>query len=263
MKLDFHKFHGNGNDFILIDNLTKPVNLTAEQIARICHRRFGVGADGLIEINPSATEDFSMKYYNADGYEGTMCGNGGRCAAAFAHLKGYVSNKMRFEAIDGFHLAEIERELKKETAWHVAIQLRDVSEIKPIEGGFYIDTGSPHVVLFTDHLDNMDVFKEGKKIRESADYNPDGVNVNFVKVSDEVLKVRTFERGVEDETLSCGTGVTAAAIAASRLYKKNSWQVITSGGDFQIDFEMDESKVWRVWLRGPAELICSGMIKLD
>jgi len=263
MKIDFFKFHGNGNDFVLIDNLTKSVMLTAGQIAGICHRQFGVGADGLIEINPSSEVDFAMKYYNADGLEGTMCGNGGRCAAAFAYFKGYAPEKMRVEAVDGFHQAEIERITEVGSAWYVALQLNDVTEIKPVDMGFYLDTGSPHIVVFADGVKQLNVYEEGKKIRESDAFSPDGVNVNFVEVVQETLFVRTFERGVEDETLSCGTGVSAAAIAAGHVFEKNEWQVKTPGGDFLIHFKRQESAVREVWLHGPAVLVFGGSLTIN
>ncbi len=262
MKITFFKFHGNGNDFILVDGMTNPVKLTTEQIRQMCHRRFGIGADGLMEIFPDTHHAFAMKYYNSDGLEGTMCGNGGRCIAAFAFWQGYDGNKFSFQAIDGVHQAVIESVIQPEKQWFVSLQMQDVKDIEQVESDFYINTGSPHLIKFVDDVHAIDVFTLGRKIRQTTCLESGGVNVNFVQRTPYGLFVRTYERGVEDETMSCGTGVTASAIAAGILNNKNNWDIETRGGRFKVDFINELSTRTQVWLRGPANLTFSGEIEL-
>ncbi|MDP2721492.1 MAG: diaminopimelate epimerase [Bacteroidales bacterium] len=262
MILPFYKFHGNGNDFILVDNMSASVNLTEDQIRRVCHRRFGVGADGLIEISPSDKQDFTMKYYNADGLEGTMCGNGGRSVSAFAFMKQYASQSLTFDAVDGVHRAVIDREIQPGKEWFVSLQMQDVKTIEQDGNDFFIDTGSPHLVKFVENVHSLDVFSKGRKLRNNTRLEWGGVNVNFVETTQDELFVRTYERGVEDETLSCGTGVTASAIAAGIRFGKSNWAIETPGGRFKVDYHMEEWGRSRVWLRGPAELICTGEVNL-
>ncbi len=262
MKLSFFKFHGNGNDFILLDGMTNPVRLSTEQIKHLCDRRFGIGADGLMEISPDADLPFSMKYYNSDGLEGTMCGNGGRCIAAFAFRQGYAGKQCAFRAIDGVHQAVIEEVMQPGQQWFVSLQMQDVQHIEQVDNEFFIDTGSPHLVKFVEDVQALDVFAEGRKIRRTTRLETGGVNVNFVQVVPDGLFVRTYERGVEDETLSCGTGVTASAIAAGILYRKNRWAIHTRGGDFRVDFSDATETRTEVWLRGPATLSFVGEIEL-
>lgn len=258
MKVPFYKFHGNGNDFIVIDGMTESVILTKNQVQHLCHRRFGIGADGLIQIIPSENYAFIMKYFNSDGNESTMCGNGGRCISAFAFMRGYVESKFSFEAIDGIHQAVVEGEIIKNVQWFVSLQMQDVVSFEAEGHDLFLDTGSPHLVRFVEEVDHLDVFVEGRKLRNATRPETGGVNVNFVQLLDDHLFVRTYERGVEEETLSCGTGVTASAIAAGLKFNRNDWNIETLGGKFKVDFEIENKVIREVWLRGPAEMICWG-----
>ncbi len=262
MKLHFYKFHGNGNDFIIIDNRNSKIELTTSQINKLCNRRFGIGADGLMLLESSEKFDFSMVYYNSDGNLSSMCGNGGRCIAAFANMLGLVDSKMKFEAYDGVHEAVIESETLEFVEWDVSLQLADVMNIEVGDEYCFLDTGSPHYVEFVDDVSKIDVVNEGRLIRESDQFKPHGTNVNFVEKSNDSIIVRTYERGVEEETLSCGTGVTAAAIAASLQTGQKSVLVHTKGGDFNINFDFENTKFTNVWLRGPARLVFEGDINI-
>ena len=209
MTLHFYKYQGTGNDFVMLDNRTGtfPKEDTT-LVNKLCDRRFGIGADGLILLEKSDTVDFTMVYYNADGNESSMCGNGGRCLVAFAKQLKVIKHKATFTAIDGLHHATIKDGV-------VSLQMIDVTRIESYKSHTFLNTGSPHHIEFVANVDAIDIQKSGKEIRYGAPYYDEGTNVNFVEVIDSsTLKVRTYERGVEDETLSCGTGVTAAAIAA-------------------------------------------------
>ncbi|MDY0099180.1 MAG: diaminopimelate epimerase [Bacteroidales bacterium] len=260
MDIPFNKYHGTGNDFIIIDNRTGIFAPSGPGfIKTLCDRRFGIGADGLIVIGPSVYGDFRMTYYNSDGYEGTMCGNGGRCAAHFALRSGIAREKMSFSATDGFHRAEYINEL-------IRLSMNDIPDPVMIKGSYFINTGSPHYVVFTEDPDTIDVFQEGKKLRWSSDFPEGGTNVNFVKADSKGLYVRTFERGVEDETLSCGTGVTASAIAAvlsGHFVSSPPVNVRTRGGDLSVDFRLADGRITDVWLTGPATFVFEGYFKLD
>jgi diaminopimelate epimerase len=256
MTITFNKYQGAGNDFIVIDNrnaIFNPEN--SDLINKLCDRRFGIGADGLILINIIADYDFEMKYFNSDGFEGTMCGNGGRCASDFAIRSGIGGKKLSFKAIDGLHEAFSEDGL-------IRLRMNDVNETRIVNGNYFINTGSPHYVIFTKDLSNLDVFNEGKKIRWSKDFSPAGTNVNFVEPADNGIFVRTFERGVENETLSCGTGVTASAIASvlSGHFDTKSVKVRTKGGDLKVEFEVEGEKITNIWLCGPATFVFEGKI---
>lgn len=258
MTIVFNKYQGAGNDFIIIDNRKGRFNPSdSELIKRLCDRRFGIGADGLILISSSSEYNFVMKYFNADGFEGSMCGNGGRCSADFALKNGISCNNMIFNAIDGPHKAVKEKEI-------VRLQMNDVKETRLIKNNYFINTGSPHYILFSPDIDSIDVFKEGKKIRLSDDFAPEGTNVNFVQVTESGIYVRTFERGVEDETLACGTGVTASAIATvlSGKYDKNSVNVRTRGGNLNVKFKIEGTEVKDIWLSGPATFVYEGEIEV-
>ena len=252
MKIDFSKYHGTGNDFILIDNKKEQINLTEEKIAHLCHRHFGIGADGLIYMLPSSNFSFKMKYFNADGKEGSMCGNGGRCISAFAFEKKYVSGKFKFEAIDGIHSAEILKHSDSE--FIISLSMLDVTDINIQDGCFYLNTGSPHYVEFIDDPDTFNVAGQGKKIRWDKRFQPEGTNVNFVNIQDDHIYVQTYERGVENMTLSCGTGITASAIAAS--LKNDSLNgdvnVTTRGGKLQVRFDKTGNTFKNIVLTGPA-----------
>lgn len=255
MKFTFSKYQGTGNDFIIIDNRDNSVNLTKKQIAQICDRRFGVGADGLMFLENHPSLDFNMRYFNSDGNESTMCGNGGRCLVAFAQSLAIIDKETTFNTIDGTHKAFMKQ---KDI---VALQMQDVKEVLKMDGHYFVDTGSPHYVIFLQDIKTMDVYTEGKKIRESERFTPEGVNVNFVEMNNEELFVRTYERGVEDETLSCGTGVTAAAICAAKELNtdKNTFEIRTQGGDLQVTFERGSNhKFTNIWLTGPAKFVFKG-----
>jgi diaminopimelate epimerase len=262
MEIQFTKYHGTGNDFILIDNRSGKFNLTKSQIAYLCHRQFGIGADGLITISDLPGFDFQMKYYNSDGGEGTMCGNGGRCITAFAGTRGVINKKARFSAIDGEHYSEVLAVNGNE--FNVSLKMADVEEFHQVDDGFIIDTGSPHFVRFVDDIEKVDVYKEGKNLRWEQRFQPGGINVNFVEIKDDHLIVRSFERGVESITLSCGTGVTAAALAASTLIHKDRkyFDIKTYGGDLKVRFSKAGSKFTDIWLEGPAIKVFDGKIEI-
>lgn len=266
MKIHFHKFQGNGNDFVIFDNRNNTFTLSTKHVQSICDRRFGVGADGLILLNLSRKYDFEMIYYNSDGNISTMCGNGGRCIAAYACLLGIVDNTVIFEASDGIHKAIIEDETVVGIEWDISLQMADVNEVEKSKEYYFLDTGSPHYVEFVDKVAEIDVASEGRKTRESERFAPDGTNVNFVEINDKRIFVRTYERGVEDETLSCGTGVTASAIAVFMECKLKGIPVHTIGGDFIVKFthfkEGDKDKFTDIWLRGPAKLAFEGEINI-
>lgn len=259
MKIPFSKYHGAGNDFILIDNRNLFWKPSRNEIFRLCHRHFGIGADGLILLEDSVGFDFGMVYYNSDGNESTMCGNGGRCITSFAASLGIITNKAHFYAIDGEHVSEIISSNGSITM--VRLKMKDVTKVKLSDDNFIIDTGSPHFVTFKKDVKKIDVVIEGRKIRYSQEYLPDGINVNFVEVMGDNLYVRTYERGVEDETLSCGTGVTASAIAAHLKFPEQMSliNVNTKGGELSVSFQVDEGQFTEVWLQGPVEVVYSGI----
>ncbi len=265
MKIRFFKFHGNGNDFIIIDNQKGDVVLTENQIQNLCHRRFGIGADGLMFLNKSDNYDFTMVYFNSDGKIGSMCGNGGRCIAAFASLSGIVNDELIFDAVDGIHHAKIISRHPEKNNWHVRLSMMNVTDVEKNPGYYFLDTGSPHYVEFVDSLAELDVVTEGRKTRYSEKFVPGGTNVNFVEKDTNRIFVRTYERGVEDETLSCGTGVTASAIAYYLESGVNPVNVHTIGGDFTVSFITNKTSPHsfeNIWLQGPAQLVYSGEIDL-
>ena len=262
--IEFIKYHGTGNDFILIDNRPGHIKLSREDIAWLCHRRLGIGADGLMLLLPSSDHDFEMKYYNADGKEGSMCGNGGRCITAFASDQGLAKEVVRFRAIDGVHEAKIIR--SDSAVKQVEVRLNDVTAIRELDGStFLLDTGSPHYVQFMPELDKVDALQDGKRIRWDERFKPEGVNVNFVERSPGGLRVITYERGVEDITLSCGTGVTASAIAASSGENDgpHAWTIRTMGGDLEVSFVKNNETFTNIWLKGPAEKVFAGTVTLN
>lgn len=262
MKIQFYKYHGTGNDFVLIDNRNRKLLLTKNQIKHICDRHFGIGADGLMTLNTSVDYNFEMKYYNADGKEGSMCGNGGRCISLFASHLGMIKDKGKFIAIDGEH--EFEIISSNEYAGNIAIKLGDVNGYTQHQHEFFLDTGSPHFVIFVNNISSIDPFAEGKKIRWKDRFQPKGTNVNFVERQDDKLIVRTFERGVEDITLSCGTGVVASALAASKFYEldKTSFEIETYGGELKVKFQKNNAGFDNIWLEGPAIKSFEGEIEI-
>ena len=259
MQLKFYKYHGTGNDFVIFDNRQAifPKNDT-KLIAFLCDRRFGIGGDGLMLLEKHDTYDFTMVYYNADGSTSTMCGNGGRCLVAFAKKLGIIEQEAHFEASDGYHYAKIEKDL-------IALQMIDVTQIELHDGYDFVYTGSPHHIQLVDNLETIDVKTQGAQIRYSNLYGETGSNVNFVK-QDKInsFKVRTYERGVEDETLSCGTGVTAVAIAMYETGKTNSNQIQlhVPGGELKVSFEKVDQIYKNVFLTGPAAFVFEGLINI-
>ena len=257
MEIHFHKYQGAGNDFIMVDNrsLVFPKN-NIELIHKLCDRRFGIGADGLILLEPSEKQDFTMVYFNADGKEGSMCGNGGRCIVAFAKKLDIIKNETSFEATDGLHFAKIENDL-------VNLQMADVENIEIYDTHTFLNTGSPHHVNFCDAVSNLNVAEMGSKIRYGAPYFEEGTNVNFVEqISGNSFKVRTYERGVEDETLACGTGVTAVAIAANKTNKTSEEKIYIEvlGGKLEVSFKKEGNSYKNIFLKGPAQFVFEGKI---
>ncbi len=258
MDIEFYKYHGNGNDFIITDEWEKSYDLGESEISLLCDRHLGIGADGFIRLLKSDKADFEMRYYNSDGNLASMCGNGGRCIAAFAFGKGYAGKEMMFQAYDGIHKASVINILKTGKEYYVALQMNDVTNVKKSESYYFLDTGSPHYVEFVKDVENINVVKRGQKIRYDKRFAPDGTNVNFVEISGNRLFVRTYERGVEDETLSCGTGVTAANIAAFLETGKKGFETITKGGTFSVDFESTNSVFKNIYLKGAAMFVFYG-----
>lgn len=252
----FYKFHGTGNDFILIDGFTTTPLLTTQRIREVCDRHFGVGADGLIIIIPSPIHDFEMIYYNSDGSKASMCGNGARCAAAFAHMLGIASQEMTFMAGDGVHTAVVDK--GQEGEWMVEVSMADTLFPDKKEDGYYINTGTHHFVKITDNLNNIDIMSEGRRIRNDLRFTPHGVNVNWIIITPGFVSVRTYEKGVEAETLSCGTGVTASALIAGTLTYDTVWKVETRGGMLQVSFVINDDYFSDIRLKGPANLVFTG-----
>ncbi len=256
--IPFYKYQGTGNDFILVDNRQKifPKNDT-KLIARLCDRKFGIGADGLMLLENDEKTDFRMIYYNADGREGSMCGNGGRCLVDFAHFLGIIENNATFMAVDGLHTATWGQE-------RVSLQMQDVPEIREKPNYLFLDTGSPHHVQMVRGIEEFEVRHEGKRLRYGL-YGETGSNINFVEpLEGNTFAVRTYERGVEDETLSCGTGVTAVALAMHHLGKANGDTVIlnTKGGELKVHFQKQGTGYTDITLEGPVEQVYNGIINI-
>jgi len=253
-RLHFWKYQGTGNDFVLVDNrdLQFPKD-DVDYIQTLCDRRFGIGADGLILLENDQALDFLMVYYNADGKESSMCGNGGRCIVAFAKELGLIENKTRFNAIDGTHEAKIAKGA-------VELKMGNVDTIHDLEKYYFLDTGSPHHVQEVKQVDALEITTEGARIRYGL-YGERGSNVNFVEqISKDTFKVRTYERGVEGETLSCGTGVTAVALAMHHAGKTHSSVVTlqTKGGNLKVEFNKADGSYTNVRLSGPATKVFEG-----
>ncbi len=253
--MKFYKYQGTGNDFVMIDNRNQTFPKEQKYIERLCNRRFGIGADGLILLEEDHTADFRMLYYNSDGNESTMCGNGGRCIVAFAHFLNIFEHKTTFNAIDGLHEAEINNGLVK-------LKMIDVREIKTDGEAFVLNTGSPHFVKYVQNLEGYNVFQNGYNIRNSKTYQKEGINVNFVEEleGNARLFVRTYERGVEDETFSCGTGATAAALTYIQQHKVAAIEVKVLGGNLKVYAEQYGSSFQNIWLEGPAQQVFCGEI---
>lgn len=256
MKIEFFKYHGTGNDFIILDNRDgKYGRLDQDTIRAMCERRFGIGADGLMLLGNREGYDFSMTYYNADGAEGTMCGNGGRCMVKFAYDQGIHRSSYRFLAADGPHEADID------LSGIIRLRMTDVNAVENGLDYYVLNTGSPHYVKFQPEVRDHDVTEEGRSIRNGKKYVKEGINVNFVEnLDDHTIFVRTYERGVEAETWSCGTGVTASALmAAHNEVGFNQVDVQTLGGKLSVEFDkIDENSFKNIWLIGPALFVFKG-----
>ena len=268
--MKFSKYQGAGNDFIMIDNRTMFFDKDKTQIAALCHRRFGIGADGVILIQNTLKTGlnakkyhFEMVYYNADGSLGSMCGNGGRCAVRFAHSLGMFKRKAHFLAVDGTHEGEIKSKV-------IRLKMKDVSHIERADEYFFLDTGSPHYVEWVRYLEDYKVVEEGKAIRNNSRFKQKGTNVNFIeKTNESIVNIRTYERGVEDETLACGTGAVAAALVLSLNedtqieVKTGSYELIVKalGGYLSVAFDkIDANTFQNIYLSGPAEKVFEGEI---
>jgi len=258
MRHTFYKYQGTGNDFVFVDNRQELFNKNnTKLIVHLCDRRFGVGADGLILLENDTESDFRMVYFNADGNQSTMCGNGGRCIVAFAETLNIINKKTTFNAIDGLHEATIEN-------GYVKLKMQDVETIDVFDKHIFLNTGSPHHVALVENLKQFDVKTEGSKIRYASPYTKEGTNVNFVEqLNSETFSVRTYERGVEDETLSCGTGVTAVALAMHNAAKTKAEEVTLNveGGILKVSFEKVDKGYKNIWLQGPATLVFKGEIE--
>ena len=253
MIVEFYKYQGTGNDFIMIDDRENKFDIVDDAlITALCERRMGIGADGLILLREHDTLDFEMIYFNSDGNQSSMCGNGGRCIIAFAHMLEMIDAETTFMAIDGEHKGEIMEE-------GIFLKMQDVTKIEGVGDGLVLDTGSPHFIEMVDDLDNLDINKEGRKIRNSAPFKKEGINVNFVLDTAE-LKVRTYERGVEAETLSCGTGVVATALAMhyANCIEEDLISVNTKGGELTVSFEGFNGTYRNIWLSGEASMVYVG-----
>ena len=255
--IKFSKYHGAGNDFIMINALSSEIFLDDEIVFMMCDRRTGIGADGLIIILPSETHDFKMKYYNCDGKEATFCGNGGRCAAAFAHQEGIINNSTIYEAADGIHKADIV--MTSVNNFNISLTMRDILTYDINEERLIINTGSPHYVTRVNNIKDLDIKTEGAKIRYDKNISTDGVNVNFMSVENGDIYIRTYERGVEDETLACGTGVTASAIAASLWIGGDDIDINTRIAKLNVRFNRDNNCFKNVVLSGPATHVFDGI----
>jgi diaminopimelate epimerase len=258
MKIHFYKYQATGNDFVLVDNRKQHVALSAGQIGTICDRRFGVGADGVILLENDPSLDFKIVYYNGDGTQ-SLCGNGCRSAVDLASKLGLVKDdQTRFAAHDGPHSAALEK------GDVIKLKMNDVSEIREVRGGYFLDTGSPHFVKVVENVMQYPVVEEGRALRYADEFKPAGANANFVELRDNnTVFVRTYERGVEDETLSCGTGVTAVCLAVSRLGYTSPVTVKVKGGVLAVEFKSGQTGTFHdISLIGPAKLVFEGDLEL-
>ena len=261
MELTFYKYEGAGNDFVLLDDRKIQFPHTRSDLVKfICDRRFGIGADGLMLLRPLNGYDYKMVYYNADGNESTMCGNGGRCLAAFAQKLGIIDKKAIFTAADGVHEAELL------TDNYVRLKMTDVTKIETGKDYYYLNTGVPHYVKFMSSINDLDVYNEGRKIRYNERFADQGTNVNFVQEYPDHISVRTYERGVENETLACGTGIVASVICTGIRKGINhgsySSKVHAQGGQLKVSFFRIDNKITNIWLEGPATFVFKGTINL-
>lgn len=260
MNIQFYKYQGTGNDFVMIDNRNNffPKD-NHKLINHLCDRRFGIGGDGLILLENDDNHDFKMVYFNSDGNQSTMCGNGGRCLVAFAKQLKIIESQTTFLAIDGLHYAKIDEKNI------VSLQMVDVNKVDVQENFAFLNTGSPHHIEMVENLESYNVKENGEKIRYSDLYGAKGSNVNFVsQITENEFKIRTYERGVEDETLSCGTGATATAIAMYEIGKTklNQIKIEVEGGKLEISFDNTDGIYKNIFLKGSAEFVFEGNIEI-
>jgi diaminopimelate epimerase len=260
MQLEFYKYQGTGNDFVMIDNRSEffPKE-NIQLVARLCERRFGIGGDGLILLEKDTDTDFKMVYYNSDGNPSSMCGNGGRCLVAFAKDLNVIKDSCTFIATDGLHFASIASD------GIVSLQMIDVKDIKKESDYTFMNTGSPHHVQMVEDLEHYNVKENGAALRYGSLYGVAGSNINFVKkINEDTFSLRTYERGVEDETLACGTGATAVAIAmnATGQTKSTSIKLNVEGGKLAVSFDKKDDQFTNVFLIGPAEFVFNGVIEV-
>jgi diaminopimelate epimerase len=260
-RFTFYKYQGTGNDFVIIDNRDLKFDRRNNAlVAKLCDRRFGIGADGLMLLQSKSGFDFEMVYYNSDGNESSMCGNGGRCIVEFSRTLGLVKDKAHFIAIDGPHVATVKPQF-------ISLKMNDVKTVELNADFSFLNTGSPHYVAFVNDIKNYNVFAEGKKVRNNARFKAEGTNVNFIEKQYNDLFVRTFERGVEGETYSCGTGVTAAALVAALKNvstTENHCSIKTLGGDLNVRFRKHaDNSFTDIWLEGPATFVFKGEIEVE
>ncbi|WP_276367583.1 diaminopimelate epimerase [Chryseolinea sp. H1M3-3] len=255
--IHFHKYQATGNDFVIIDNRKTNLTFTKDQIAKICHPKFGIGADGLMLIENHPSLNFHLQYYNSDGSQ-SLCGNGCRAAVQFASQLGLVNGKATFDAFDGAHAAEIL------PSGDIRLKMGDVKEVKKLGEDFYANTGSPHYIRLVNNVQTYPVFEEGRKIRYADQFKPGGTNVNFVELQpNNSIFVRTYERGVENETLSCGTGITAAALVTSLKGYSSPVKIHSLGGDLAVEFKTSQSGTfYDIYLIGPAKMVFKGQLEL-
>jgi diaminopimelate epimerase len=256
MKIPFQKYQATGNDFVIIDNRDGNIKLSVEQIEKLCNRKFGVGADGVMLIERHPSLDFNLVYFNRDGSP-SLCGNGSRAAVKMVASLGMIGAHTTFNAYDGKHEADLLND------GNVRLKMNDVREAKKEDDTVFINTGSPHHVEFVSKTEKVNVFEEGRAIRYSEKYKPSGTNVNFVELQNEEIAVRTYERGVEDETLSCGTGVTAAALAASLKGYTSPVKIKTPGGELSVEFSIGQQVAFQnIFLIGPAKKVFEGQVEI-
>jgi diaminopimelate epimerase len=255
--IPFQKYQATGNDFVIVDNRDGQFSFSVDEIKKICDRKFGIGADGIMLIEKHPTLDFNLIYYNADGSP-SLCGNGSRAAVIMASAMGMINGKAKFNAFDGLHEAQILNN------GNVRLRMNNVKEVKEMNEDTFINTGSPHLIKWKSDIKDLPVFDEGKKIRYSNDFKPAGTNVNFVQQLDNnSIFVRTYERGVENETLSCGTGVTAAALASFSHQNSSPVTVKTLGGELSVEFKAShDGSFTDIFLIGPAKKVFEGVLEL-
>lgn len=261
MELCFNKYQGTGNDFIILDGWETEILLSIDQVKFCCDRRFGIGADGLMIIKKHPSYDFEMIYYNSDGQPSSMCGNGARCLVQFAFSKKYIGITTRFLAIDGEHLADV---LPDNI---ISLKMNDVSIVENRNKDYFLNTGSPHYISSVKDVESINVVERGRKVRYNDEFKSAGTNVNFVEEVGDGIMVRTYERGVEDETLSCGTGVTAAALVVADLFNKEKKEtetvnIKTLGGALKVTFNRSNNDMTNIRLIGPATFVFKGTIKI-